>query len=113
MIIKATDLAMIRGDTEWLTISCSNPDGTVEPLVTGDTVYFTVKTSVDTETKLFQKVVTEFVNGVADITILPADTKELAYASYVYDVQITRSTGVVTTIVPPSVFKVLGEVTYE
>jgi hypothetical protein len=113
MIIKGTNLSMIRGDTESLTISCVNPDGTKEPLVTGDKVYFTVKASIDTEEILIQKIVTEFTDGIADITILPSDTKTLGFKTYYYDVQINKGTGEVTTIIPPSEFKVMGEVTYD
>ena len=41
MIINGTAIRMIRGDTEVLTVSCEQEDGTPRPFVDGDTVYLT------------------------------------------------------------------------
>ena len=72
-----------------------------------------MKRSVYEDEKLLQKVITEFPSGEALIEIAPEDTKKLDYATYSYDVQLTAKDGTVTTIIPPSDFKVLPEVTYE
>ena len=89
-------------------------DDVIVPFAPGDTVYFTVKASTSTEAKLIQKVITEFdEDGRAIINIEPADTKDLAYKRYVYDVQLTTAAGAVTTIIKPSGFVVGAEVTYE
>lgn len=111
MWINGTHIAMIRGDTETLSISCTK-DG--EPYIEiGDIIYFTVKKSVKTEEKLLQKIITIFKDDKALIEIEPQDTKELKYGKYVYDIQLTKLNGEVKTLVHPSNFEIVGEVTYE
>ena len=104
---------MIRGDSECIKVSCRNESGVDIPLVEGDIVYFTVKRNTNTEEKILQKIVTEFTEGVALITIFPEDTRELKTGIYYYDIQLNRADGTVKTIIPPSIFAVKGEVTYE
>ncbi len=113
MRITGNSISMIRGDSESIIVSCKDSNGDPVPFEPGDTVYFTVKETVNTDVKLLQKQVTEFENGKAIIEILPEDTKHLRFQSYVYDIQLTKAGGVVTTIIPPSKFRVEGEVTYE
>jgi hypothetical protein len=112
MRINGTDIYMTRGDTEVITVSIEE-NGTKIPFVTGDKVYFTVKTSTQTINKIFQVLVENFTpEGEAVIEILPSFTKNLKYAQYVYDVQMVRGSNV-TTIVTASKFVVQDEVTYE
>jgi hypothetical protein len=113
MKIQGTNISMIRGDTEAIKVSCRDESGTDIPLVEGDIVYFTVKRSTNTEEKILQKIVTEFTEGVALITIFPEDTKELKTGIYYYDIQLNRANGQVKTIIPPSKFTINEEVTYE
>lgn len=104
---------MIRGDSEAIKVSCRNESGVDIPLVEGDIVYFTIKKSTGTEEKTLQKIVTEFVEGAALITIFPNDTRELKTGIYYYDIQLNRANGQVKTIIPPSKFTINAEVTYE
>lgn len=113
MIVQGTNLSMIRGDSESITVSLTDEQGSSTPLIDGDTIYFTVKTTVHTTSKILQKVVTLFEDGVAYIEITPEDTKSLIFRDYVYDVQLTRADGTIMTIIPPSKFTIKGEVTYE
>jgi hypothetical protein len=113
MKIQGTNISMIRGDSECIKVSCRNESGVDIPLVEGDIVYFTVKRSTYTEEKILQKIVTEFTDGVALITIFPEDTRELKPGAYYYDIQLTRANGQVKTIIPPSRFTINAEVTYE
>lgn len=113
MEIQGYNIAMIRGDTETIKVSCKDAQGVDVPLEDGDTLYFTVKTSVNKEEKEMQKVITEFPDGIAYINILPDDTKSMSFRSYVYDIQLNRADGTVKTIVPESKFTIKGEVTYE
>ena len=113
MKIQGTNISMIRGDTEAIKVSCRDESGTDIPLVEGDIVYFTVKRSTNTEEKILQKIVTEFTEGVALITIFPEDTRELKTGIYNYDIQLNRANGQVKTIIPPSTFTINAEVTYE
>ena len=47
-----------------------------------------------------------------EFVIEPEDTSGLDFGNYVYDVELTLADGTVNTIIPPSTFKVMGEVTY-
>ena len=113
MKIQGTNISMIRGDSEAITVSCKDESGADVPLVEGDIVYFTVKISTNTEEKALQKIITEFIEGAALITIFPKDTRELIPNIYYYDIQLNRANGQVKTIVPPSKFTINAEVTYE
>ncbi|MEI6296281.1 MAG: hypothetical protein WCO84_01365 [bacterium] len=114
MNIVGTDISMVRGDSETMTISCTNSQTNLPvPFVTGDTVYFTVKEDAKFTQKKLQKIVTAFVDGKAIINITPQDTKNLEFKNYVYDIQLTAYDTTVKTIIPISVFAVEKEVTYE
>lgn len=100
------NIKMPRGDSESITINGLS-------LVPGDIVYLTVKEHINTSDIAFQKKITEFVSGSAIIGITPNDTKGLQFRTYVYDIQLTRADGTVTTIVKPHEFTIEGEVTYD
>ena len=115
-----TDLprSLIRGDTDSFTVEvldATNPniDPVQVPLVEGDTVYFTVKDSVADTIKRLQKIITAFNNGKAEIFITHDDTKNLNVKKYMYDIQISFAGGDVKTIIGPSKFELLSEVTYD
>jgi len=108
MTLSGANISMTRGDTETLTVRCPK-----EPFVDGDAVYMTVRESVDSPVA-FQKVVTEFTDdGEAVIVIDHEDTKGLDFGSYLYDIQVTRESGVVKTPVKPSKLTLTEEITYE
>jgi hypothetical protein len=113
MIVEGTNIMMTRGDSESITISCTNESGMALPFVDGDKIYFTVKKGTTDADKLIQKVISTFTGGKAIVAIDPPDTKSLSFGSYVYDIQLNRADGTVTTLVTPSTFSILGEVTYE
>ncbi len=113
MKIQGTNISMIRGDTEAIKVSCRNESGVDVHFAEGDIVYFTVKRNTSTEEKTLQKIVTEFTEGVALISIFPEDTRELKTSVYYYDIQLNRANGQVKTIIPPSTFTINAEVTYE
>jgi len=113
MKVDGNNITMTRGDSETISIFCRNEDLTLVPLVTGDIIYFTVKANMYKEIITLQKIITIFTDGKAIVIIAPLDTKELEFRSYVYDVQLTKADGTVSTIIPPSTFTIGGEVTYE
>jgi hypothetical protein len=113
MKVNGTDLAMIRGDSESITLSLKDGEAVIS-FVPGDTVYFTVKRSATVDEIALQKTITEFnEDGNCIIEIAPDDTKDLEFKGYVYDIQLNRFDGTVTTIVPCSKFAILREVTYD
>lgn len=108
------NLAMVRGDSESITVACYEKiEGASEfvPLAAGDAVTFTMRPDVEGAVVL-QKVIEEFDDGKAVIVFAPADTGGLDFGDYVYDIQLTRADGTVTTLVEPSVFRLKEEVTY-
>ena len=112
MTINGTDITMIRGDTESLTITCEAEDGVLRPFEDGDTVAMTI--GWPGGEKVLQKTVTAFTDdGAALITLTHEDTNNILAGDYRYDVQLTTKTGVVKTIIPPSEFVLEGDVTRE
>jgi hypothetical protein len=112
MEISGTNLSMTRGDSEEITVRVTDADGDPIVLATGDTIYFSVKECVADEDYALQKVVTAFeVDGSAIIEIEPADTADLEFKRYIYDIQWTDANGRVTTIVKASAFEIAKEVT--
>lgn len=106
---KDNAIHLTRGDTARLLLS------SVMNLVTGkeyilsedDTVVFTVKKTVYDTTPAVQIT----VPGGAAIHIKPEDTKEMAFGKYLYDVQLTTADSDVYTVISPTTFEVLKEVT--
>lgn len=115
MRIDGTNLSMIRGDSESITVSCKDGDTGAQIVLENnlDTIYFTVKLNTAVSTYIFQKRITEFDQGSAIIEIDHADTKGLPYKVYKYDIQWIDRFGKITTIIPPSLFAVEPEVTFE
>ena len=74
-------------------------------------MYMTVREDVESPIQ-FQKEVTSFEDGKAVIAIEPTDTGSMEFGKYVYDIQVTRASGTVTTLVKPSTFTLEPEVTY-
>lgn len=112
MTINGTDITMIRGDTESLTITCKDEDGVLRPFEAGDRVTLTVAFRVGGEAVL-KKTAETFLDGAAVFCIAHEDTNDLQAMAYRYDVQLTTKTGVVKTIIPPSEFRLEGDVTRE
>lgn len=107
-------LSITRGDSAVFEIAATNEiDQTPLLFEDGDTIYFTVKTSVHTEEIEIQKIIKVFESGIAIVRILPEDTKHMRFRKYVYDVQLTRSDGFVKTFIGPSEFEITAEVTYD
>lgn len=113
MKVRGTDLSMIRGDSESIILSLKE-DGNMIPFNQGDTVYFTVKQSSNTDKIMMQKIITTFnEDGNCIIEIYPDDTRDFSFRDYVYDIQLNDSNGRVTTIIPCSKFTISKEVTYD
>lgn len=107
-ILNNNTIEITRGDTGVFTLDITHQDGTPCDY-SNDTVLLTVKQNVYTTDFLIQK----HIQYGENIVIEPSDTQELNYGDrYVYDVQLTTAGGIVDTIIPPSKFVVLQEVTF-
>ena len=104
--IEGNTIKITRGDTGIFTLELKNGTQTYD--YTNDTVVLTVKQDTVTKSHLIQKTIT-YGNNVA---FAPADTAALPYGEYWYDVQVTTSGGQVDTVIPPSKFVVMPEVTF-
>ena len=113
MKIQGTNISMTRGDSETIKVTVKDTLGNAIPLVTGDTICFTVREGMLSKTKIIEKIITEFDDGEALITISPQDTNNLRFISYVYDIQLTKEDGSVKTIITPADFTITGEVSYD
>ena len=101
MQVNGNTITMINGDSEYMIVSFLDADGQLLELVTGDTVFLTLKKNVTDETAVLQKEITEFIEGKAYIELLPEDTIYLS-GGYIYDVQVNKADGQVITVIKPS-----------
>ena len=106
-------ISMIRGDTASfdIIVYTENDQGELVEyeLEPGDRLDFTVKKSTKVEEKLISKIANE---QSQHIVIDPSDTEGLKYGTYKYDIQFTSASGLVDTIIPPTDFNILEEVTW-
>lgn len=96
--VKKTNISLTRGDTFKAQISITNPDGTPYILQEGDSVRFAMKksyTDPDTEVLIVKEIPTETLV----LTLLPEDTKDLNFGTYVYDIQLTTASGEIDTFI--------------
>lgn len=100
-------IKLTRGDTARLTVPITNElDSSEYVMGEEDILTFTIKKTVKDNDPLVQ--VTS--KGNNQFYIAPDDTKPLAFGNYKYDVQLTTAAGDVYTVIEPSVFEVLPEV---
>jgi len=112
------DVEIFRGDNQTLEVTVKDVDGVVFD-ITGSTARFTVRKDFNT-TALIEKssavageaAITDPTNGVLEIYLVPADTRELNYCgNFVYDVEVELPSGDIHTVLQ-GVFKIKGDVTY-
>lgn len=111
-VLLGSNLAMIRGDSESITIHRVGPNKETIPFTLGDTLRFTVRKFASDADAILAKTITTFHEGKAIIPIEPEDTKSLTPSECVYDIELTDFTGAVRTIVGPSKFVIWGDVTH-
>ena len=107
LTISNQNIFLTRGDTAKISLNITSA-GSAAYDSTKDRVVLTVKKSTTDKAKVLQKTA---VNGV--ITVSPADTKNLDYGDYVYDVQLTTVAGDVCTIITPHRFRIEDEVNFD
>lgn len=115
-------IAMTRGDTANIVFSAVDEQGTTYVPVAGDVLRFAVAKKVGAE-YLFQKerLMSDDATEFWTVTIDPADTNQLKFGDYVFDVQLTRynngnpevDTIIGTTDELQPIFRLWGEVATE
>ena len=99
MELVRTNASMTRGDTETLVVAIYNESDVLVPLVSGDTVTFTMKPKcadpLDTlaQTATLTKTVTSFTDGTAEIEFVHDDTKDIVitgagFNEYAYEIEV-------------------------
>lgn len=106
IIIKGTEISIIRGDSATINLTIKNRNSDEEyELLEGDIVRFSVKRDISDDNVLIQKTFEK-----NQIKLEHDDTKSLNFGEYVYDVELQYANGDRDTIIPPSKFIVLAEV---
>lgn len=102
------DIHLTRGDTAELTLTIMVNDEEEYTLGNDDVCVLTVKKNTQATTNVLQATLGEDNK----FTISPADTSNLTYGKYKYDVQLTTGENNVYTIVAPHDFVIEQEVTF-
>lgn len=109
IVDKDNTIHLTRGDTARFSIGpvVNTITNTNYTPTEDDTVTMTIKKTVMQADPCVQLI----VPGGEVLHIKPEDTKAMAFGKYVYDIQLTMADGDVYTIVPPTTFDLLKEVT--
>ena len=107
--IKKTTISLTRGDTLKAQISITDSEGNPYELQEGDSVRFAMKKSYsdpDSEVLIVKNIPTDTLI----LTLEPNDTKELAFGSYVYDIQLVTASCEVDTFITKATLNITEEV---
>lgn len=105
-------LAIVRGTTKTMTISVTAEDGSVYTLEEGEVLRFGVKKHPGDTAYLFSKDMSSssLADGVYSFKIDPADTEDLDFGCYYYDVGLQHGSEYFN-VIPCSDFRVEYNVT--
>lgn len=107
-ISETNKFYITRGDSaKDITLEIVDADGDVYIPKGDETILFTVKSNTSADVHLIQK---SIIDG--KFSIDPVDTEALAYGDYLYDVQLKMADGYTDTIIRPTLFRILEEVTF-
>ena len=91
--IKGKRITLTRGDTFPCSVTAYNPDGTPYEMQPGDSMRFMLSEQAGGPTILSKTL----VDGAFQLD--PADTNQLDFGTYFFDVQMTFASGVVDTFI--------------
>ena len=106
LYVEGNTIRLTRGDTAYLHIPLVS-NGVDYEMDANDTLTLSVKKSTRDTDYIFQKV----VKGSNVFHVEPSDTSSTSFGKYTYDVQLETNKGDIFTVIPPSTFEVLAEVT--
>ena len=111
--VYGSTIKLTRGDTLTLKISLTK-DGEPFALGENDAVAFAVKTKLNpsgTEYVDADPLITKAINA-QDMTLRldPADTKNMPFGQYFYDIEVTLEDGTVDTVINNAPFIIVPEV---
>lgn len=105
--ISGTKIILTRGDTFKAKVMPTKPDGEPFRPAEGDSIRFALKKSYSDPEVLIEKIVP--IDTLL-LHIEPADTKNLAFGTYVYDIQLTYANGDIDTFIDRAQFELTEEV---
>lgn len=101
-------IQLTRGDTARFSVSINNVVSDEDYVIKNeDQLTLSIKKRITDENPCVSKTVI----GSSNFTIEPSDTSGLDFGNYIYDVQLTTESGDVYTVIPPTTFELLKEVT--
>lgn len=108
-MLKVNDktITLTRGDSLAIKLDIFDSEGNAYTPSSGDTIRFAMKKSYSDSECLISKVIP---NDTMMLSLAPSDTKDLAFGSYVYDIEITFATGAVDTFIDRATFRLTEEV---
>lgn len=105
--VKGNTITLTRGDTFGATLEILRPDGSEYIPKDGDRIRFAMKAKVSDENPLILK---EIPISTMMLLLRPEDTKDLAFGTYFYDVELRKSNGAVSTFITKSKINITEEV---
>lgn len=106
--ISGTTITLTRGDSAYIDLSLTDEYGDEYVPDPGDEIRFAVKKSFNDSDPVLIRVVIPLDTLVLHIE--PNDTKQLAYGTYNYDIQLTKANGDVDTFINKASFILTEEV---
>lgn len=104
--INGTNIRLTRGDTLKVLLDLYQGDEQYTPQE-GDVIRFAMKKSYADAEPLISRTIP---NDTLLLHLEPADTKELSFGSYLYDIQITLANGDVDTFIKEAHLELTPEV---
>lgn len=113
-IIDGTSITLTRGDTMNVKVDIKK-DGEVYTPESGDQVRFAVKHKILKANKMGYidddpLILKDIPIDTMILSLDPEDTKDLAFDTYVYDIELTFADGAVDTFIAKAKFKLTEEV---
>lgn len=105
--ITGTTITLTRGDTFSALITITDLNDNQYIPMNGDRIRFAMKNDYNDETPLLIK---EIPIDTMILTFDPEDTKHLPFGKYVYDIELTKTTGEVDTFITKAILKLTEEV---
>lgn len=107
--VSSNVISLTRGDSADISVPITNDlTGEEYTLAEGDRLTLTIKKRTTDATPLVQKTLT----GSNSFHFSPTDTAGLNFGRYFYDVQLETEAGDVYTVIVPTEFRLLQEVTW-
>lgn len=105
--IIGTTIKLTRGDTLRAVLTIEDGEGNPYTPDPDDVIRFAMKKKYTDASTIIQKTID---NDSLTLEIDPADTKDLNFGSYVYDIQMTHANGDVDTFIAKGIFEITEEV---